>query len=73
MSKEKLLQIIEQTIKDNAKILDLSNQRLKTLPPEIGQLVNLKGLYLVRNQLKTLPHEIGNLKSLTVLFLTLTN
>ncbi|HHT9127080.1 MAG TPA: COR domain-containing protein, partial [Candidatus Brocadiia bacterium] len=40
-----------------------------TLPPEIGQLTNLTGLYLGGNKLTTLPPEIGQLTNLTGLYL----
>jgi len=44
--------------------LDLSNRNLKTLPPEIGSLSNLRELSLYNNKLKTLPPEIGLLSNL---------
>ncbi|AGS80636.1 leucine rich repeat protein [Leptospira phage vB_LnoZ_CZ214-LE1] len=42
----------------------MSDNQLKTLPKEIGQLKNLQELYLSDNQLATLPKEIGQLKNL---------
>jgi Leucine-rich repeat (LRR) protein len=38
--------------------LVLSGNRLTALPPEIGQLVNLRDLDLTRNRLTTLPREL---------------
>ncbi|EMO32618.1 leucine rich repeat protein, partial [Leptospira santarosai str. HAI821] len=40
------------------------NNRLTTLPKEIGKLQNLKELNLNKNQLTTLPKEIGKLQNL---------
>ncbi len=45
-------------------MLDLSNQGLTELPPEIFQFINLKRLNLDNNNLTALPAEIGSLSSL---------
>jgi Leucine-rich repeat (LRR) protein len=50
-------------------ILDLSENELRDLPPEIGNLQNLTWLYLRNNPLSFLPPEIGNLQNLTWLIL----
>lgn len=53
----------------DVQTLDLSNNKLITLPKEIGQLKELEWLSLSKNQLKTLPKEIETLKKLEELFL----
>jgi len=67
MTKEKLLQKIEQAAKDEVTALDLTKKGLSVLPPEIGKLTNLTKLYLGGNQLSALPPEIGKLTNLTKL------
>jgi Leucine-rich repeat (LRR) protein len=49
------------------RFLDLSDNQLSQLPPEIGQLSSLQTLDLGNNQLSALPPEIGNLSSLQML------
>ncbi len=44
--------------------LNLNNQGMRFLPPEIGLLTNLKLLYLENNDLKTLPLELMSLSQL---------
>ena len=53
----------------NTKILELNNNKLSSLPTEIGNLVNLQELYLRGNQLSSMPAEIGNLVNLKELYL----
>ncbi|WP_445636644.1 hypothetical protein NSTC745_01579 [Nostoc sp. DSM 114161] len=65
MTNEELLRIIEQAAKEKATQLDLSNNQLSSLPPEISQLSSLTRLYLSNNQLSSLPPEISQLSSLT--------
>ncbi|HSW77038.1 MAG TPA: leucine-rich repeat domain-containing protein [Candidatus Saccharimonadales bacterium] len=50
-------------------VLNLSHQKIKVLPPEIGQLNHLQQLYLSNIQLSTLPPEMGNMSSLQILYL----
>ena len=45
----------------------LKNQKLKKLPSEIGQMVNLKELNLSNNLLESLPAKMANLKYLEIL------
>ncbi|XP_059808697.1 leucine-rich repeat-containing protein 28 isoform X1 [Hypanus sabinus] len=47
--------------------LDLSNNALAILCPEIGQLRSLRHLRLMNNRLKFLPSEIGDLRELQTL------
>jgi internalin A len=65
VTNEELLRIIEQAAKEKATQLDLSNNQLSSLPPEISQLSSLTRLYLSNNQLSSLPPEISQLSSLT--------
>ncbi|MHC5831045.1 MAG: leucine-rich repeat domain-containing protein, partial [Nostoc sp.] len=55
MTNEELLQIIEKAAREKETVLDLSNNQLSSLPPEIRQLSNLKKLSLHNNQLSSLP------------------
>jgi internalin A len=69
MTNEELLQIIEQALRDKVTKLDLSGKGLKKLPAEIGQLTNLRSLYLEKNQLSSLPREFGQITNLQMLYL----
>ena len=57
---------------ENTTTLDLyANGLTGVIPPEIGNLVNLEGLYLASNQLSgEIPSEIGNLVNLNDLYLS---
>lgn len=48
----------------NLQLLDLSRNRIRELPPEIGNLKQLKKLILERNRIEYLPAEIGELEDL---------
>ncbi|MEO1523266.1 MAG: hypothetical protein AAFU78_21170, partial [Cyanobacteria bacterium J06633_2] len=79
MTNDELLQVIEHAAKEGVTELDLSGHELTELPPEIGQLTQLKTLILgkydqqtyryIGNQLSALPPEIGQLTSLQQLYL----
>lgn len=43
------------------QILDLSYNKLRALPPEMGLMKSLKELLLYNNMIQTLPFELGNL------------
>ena len=49
------------------QLIDCSNNKLSSLPAEIGNLINLKALDLTGNKLISLPAEIGNLINLQIL------
>jgi Leucine-rich repeat (LRR) protein len=49
--------------------LMLYNNRIKTIPPEIGKLKHLEWLWLGGNRLTSLPPEFGNLTNLTHLWI----
>ena len=64
------LKRIREAKKSKAKELDLSGLKLTQLPDDIGQLIDLRKLYLYNNRLGKLPSSIGELVNLEVLNLT---
>ena len=70
MKSDQLLLMIEQAVQEKATTLDLMNNQLTKLPPEIGQLSNLEQLNLSGNQLTELPPEITQLSNLPSLNLS---
>ncbi|KAK6058947.1 hypothetical protein COOONC_03458 [Cooperia oncophora] len=42
-------------------MLDLSHNKLRSLPAELGDMISLCHLYLNHNQLRVLPYELGKL------------
>ena len=61
------LALILEAEASSATELDLSRLGLTELPPEIGNLSDLRVLSLDFNELRHLPSEIGNLTNLQVL------
>lgn len=57
---------ISQALKNPEKVyrLDLSKQKLQTVPKEVFSLYNLQELILAKNKLHEIPQEIGNLTNL---------
>jgi internalin A len=64
MTDGELLQIIERAAEEAALELDLSNNQVSSLPPEIVKLTSLQSLNLWSNQLSSPPPEIGKLEQL---------
>jgi Leucine-rich repeat (LRR) protein len=64
------LQRIEEARISGATRLDLAYLGLSELPPEIGQLVNLRRLYLNNNYMRHLPIEIRQLPDLKWLIIS---
>ena len=59
-----------ETVLYNAKllrVLDLENTKLKTLPDEVGKLVNLRYLGVRYSKINELPESISNLRNLQTL------
>ena len=59
-----------ETVLYNAKllrVLDLENTKLKTLPDEVGKLVNLRYLGVRHSEINELPESISNLRNLQTL------
>ena len=54
---------------NKVQFLDLSNQFLTEIPPEVFQLTNLKKLCLSYNQIEVIPSAISQLSNLTELHL----
>ncbi len=70
MTEQELLEILRRASEKQVRALDLSNNQLTTLSPEIGQLTHLESLDLSNNQLSTLPLDIGYLINLQYLDLS---
>ena len=59
-----------RTFNNDTIFVKLSYNALRSIPIEIGNLLNLQHLYLENNQLTSLPVEIGNLVNLHTLYLS---
>jgi Leucine-rich repeat (LRR) protein len=64
MTEKEVLEIIEKAAREGSTELRLSYKGLKSLPGKIGELTNLKKLYLEANQLTSVPAELGQLEKL---------
>ncbi|XP_006004816.1 leucine-rich repeat-containing protein 57 [Latimeria chalumnae] len=58
-----------QCLLGNLRTMDLSNNKLETLPPLIGDFSSMKNLALNNNKLRELPVEICKLKKLEILYM----
>ena len=66
---EEALKRIAAVRKSGAAALDLTRLGLQSVPPEIGQLAQLRELDLSGNQFTTLPEAVGELTVLQGLYL----
>ncbi len=72
MAKKKdILRLIEQAAKKGRTSLDLSDNQLTSLPPEITKLTNLTSLDLRFNQLPIPPETLANPKDVKAIFAAL--
>lgn len=62
-----LTPIASLTALHHLQVLDLCDNQLEILPPELGQLTRLKELYLSNNKLCKLPDTIQRMARLEVL------
>ncbi|MCI5157124.1 MAG: hypothetical protein D3906_01555 [Candidatus Electrothrix sp. AUS1_2] len=69
MGYEDALRRIKEAEDISTRVLDLKDQGLTKLPPELFQLKHLSVLYLSYNQLSSLPPEIVQLTNLALLWL----
>jgi Leucine-rich repeat (LRR) protein len=67
MDRGEVLASIEKAVQNGVTELDLANQAIEYLPPEIGRLSGLVRLDLDGNSFPNVPVEIGNLSRLEVL------
>ena len=67
MEQSELLAVIERAGQDGSPELNLANQGIDHLPPEIGRLSDLVHLDLDGNFFPNVPVEIGGLSRLEVL------
>lgn len=69
VTQEEVLKRIGDAKERHETMLDLSFLQLPSLPPEIGELTELKSLDLSHNRLTALPPEISRLESLEILLI----
>lgn len=65
----RIIVFLPEILRDSIKILDIPNNQLTTLPPEIATLRNLRAIYIYGNQIANLPEEITHLNHLTELLI----
>lgn len=70
MTQDEFLQLIDRAAREGWRVLRLRNKDIAKLPPEIGQLTNIRWIDLRNNNLTTMPTEIGRLTNLRRLFLS---
>ena len=73
LKKQKLSQVPDLNPFPNLQWLDLSRNKLKEVPEEIGALINLQYLDMSKNQIDLIPKEIGKLVNLKQLYLNQNN
>lgn len=69
MNNEKLLKLLRAAREKKVLKLNFVQEDIAQLPEEIGELVDLRELWLLANNLTSLPNSIGNLLSLEQLWL----
>ncbi|MEQ9485810.1 leucine-rich repeat domain-containing protein [Coleofasciculus sp. F4-SAH-05] len=69
MDRAELVEIIDKAAREGVTQLDLSGKGITEIPECIGQLTNLKWLYLSKNKITNIPKCIGQLNNLKWLFL----
>ncbi|MEO0456806.1 MAG: hypothetical protein AAF152_09515 [Cyanobacteria bacterium P01_A01_bin.114] len=69
MTDNELLHVIE-TVAEEVEVLNLFGENLKVLPSEIGQLKNLRTLYLRYTCLDSMPPEIEQLTNLQSFYIS---
>lgn len=73
LKKQKISQVPDLNPFPNLQWLDLSRNKLKEVPEEIGALINLQYLDMSKNQIDFIPKEIGKLINLKQLYLNQNN
>ncbi|KAH0464351.1 hypothetical protein IEQ34_007137 [Dendrobium chrysotoxum] len=56
-------------VNNNVRTIDLTNNKVSVLPPDISRLVQLQRLILANNVLQSLPNTVASLRSLKILTL----
>ena len=64
LSKKILAAIFIEAGRRSVRVLDLSDRKITSIPPEIGRATGLEVLKLNNNRLQSLPSQLGTLKRL---------